>query len=482
MADRALFIGFGIPVRGREERAVEVFNEFVGMFGRMQSDGRIESMEVTLLDPHGGDLGGFFMVHGSEQQCGALQYDEEFRRGVNDATLIVENFGIVPATVGEAIGREMAMYVRGRPEGRPRRARARRRPQRRLNADPSGAPLSAPRIGIILPLWLGDFREECHGIDADTAALRGSGRRGTGGGVHGRWGASGHGDRAASRCPGFGARRDFRGPLGDPAHLRRTSRTPSCSRATMPRATGCGRSTCGAAAGSAGCRRRSAAPTSSRIAPPGCPLPRGPRARVRRLRRGPEQIATAFAAGVNAYIDEIERGRAVAGRVRCARLPAREWAPEDVVRIRSHGPVSNLADQVTRALVLRDFGREAEAMRKKLEPKWRYEIPEGLDLDDIPDDVLDVYDLAIAPVEFAEAKTSRRDGRGPTGLEQLGDRRAGDRERPPHPRQRPAPRPGRAVAALPRPPHRARPQRDRRRGARAPRHLDRPQRARSPSA
>ena len=110
MADRALFIGFGTPVRGREERAVEVFNEFVGMFGRMQSDGRIESMEVTLLDPHGGDLGGFFMVHGSEQQCGALQYDEEFRRGVNDATLIVENFGVVPATVGEAIGREMAMY------------------------------------------------------------------------------------------------------------------------------------------------------------------------------------------------------------------------------------------------------------------------------------------------------------------------------------------------------------------------------------
>jgi hypothetical protein len=110
MADRALFIGFGVPVRGREERAVEVFNEFVGMFGRMASDGRIESMEVTLLDPHGGDLGGFFMVHGSEQQCGSLPYDEEFRREVNDATLIVENFGIVPATVGEGIGREMAMY------------------------------------------------------------------------------------------------------------------------------------------------------------------------------------------------------------------------------------------------------------------------------------------------------------------------------------------------------------------------------------
>ena len=76
------------------------------------------------------------------------------------------------------------------------------------------------------------------------------------------------------------------------------------------------------------------------------------------------------------------------------------------MRIRSHGLVSNLTDQVERALVLREFGREAEALRKRLEPRWRYVIPEGLDLDVIPDDVLSVYELAIAPVEFAE-----RDGR-----------------------------------------------------------------------
>ncbi len=83
MADRALFVGFGTPVRGREERAIAVFNEFVAMFGRMQSDGRIEGMDVTLLDPHGGDLGGFFMAHGSAEQCAALQNDEEFRRAVD---------------------------------------------------------------------------------------------------------------------------------------------------------------------------------------------------------------------------------------------------------------------------------------------------------------------------------------------------------------------------------------------------------------
>ena len=111
MADRALFVGFGEPVRGREERAIEVFNDFVGMFGRMQSDGRIEGMDVCLLDPHGGELGGFFMVHGDEAQCAQLANEEEFRRACIDAGLIVENPGVVPARTGEAVGAEMGMYA-----------------------------------------------------------------------------------------------------------------------------------------------------------------------------------------------------------------------------------------------------------------------------------------------------------------------------------------------------------------------------------
>jgi hypothetical protein len=111
MADRALFVGFGAPVRGREERAIEVFGQFVEMFGRMQSDGRIEGSDATLLDPHGGDLGGFFMVYGSADQCAALSNDEEFRRAAIDAGLIVDNFGVVPAVTGEGVGREMGMYA-----------------------------------------------------------------------------------------------------------------------------------------------------------------------------------------------------------------------------------------------------------------------------------------------------------------------------------------------------------------------------------
>ena len=111
MPDRAVFVGFGQPVRGREERAVDVFNDFVGMFGRMAADGRIADMDVTLLDPHGGDLGGFFMAHGSAEQCSALMMDEEFRRACIDANLIVDDFGVVPAATGAAVAQEMTMYA-----------------------------------------------------------------------------------------------------------------------------------------------------------------------------------------------------------------------------------------------------------------------------------------------------------------------------------------------------------------------------------
>jgi hypothetical protein len=83
------------------------------MFGRMGSNGRIEDVQVALLDPHGGDLGGFFLVHGSAEQCAALQNDDEFRRAMIDAVLVVDNLGVVPTLIGEGVAREMGLYVEG---------------------------------------------------------------------------------------------------------------------------------------------------------------------------------------------------------------------------------------------------------------------------------------------------------------------------------------------------------------------------------
>ena len=47
MADSCLHISWTGVVPGREERAVEVFNESVGLYGRLQQEGKIESFNVV---------------------------------------------------------------------------------------------------------------------------------------------------------------------------------------------------------------------------------------------------------------------------------------------------------------------------------------------------------------------------------------------------------------------------------------------------
>jgi hypothetical protein len=110
MADAGLFIGWGQVVRGREDRALDVFNETIELYGQMQSDGRIESFEVCLLQPHGGELGGFELIRGSEDQIDALRRSEDFERINTKASLIVDDLGIVDMFIGEGLGRAMAIY------------------------------------------------------------------------------------------------------------------------------------------------------------------------------------------------------------------------------------------------------------------------------------------------------------------------------------------------------------------------------------
>ena len=109
MSDRVLMISWGEPVRGREERGLEVFNEAVGLFGRMQQDGRLESFDVVLLNPNG-DIAGYIELHGSNEQIAALDQDEEFMRSTIDASLIVENFRHTVGYTNEGVARQMAMY------------------------------------------------------------------------------------------------------------------------------------------------------------------------------------------------------------------------------------------------------------------------------------------------------------------------------------------------------------------------------------
>jgi hypothetical protein len=111
MADAGLFIGWGEVVRGRETEAVEVFNETLAYYSRLQEEGTIENFEPVFLEPHGGDLSGFILIRGDAEKLASLRVSEEFTQIALRATMIVENFGIVGADLAERLQRQMEFYT-----------------------------------------------------------------------------------------------------------------------------------------------------------------------------------------------------------------------------------------------------------------------------------------------------------------------------------------------------------------------------------
>ena len=110
MADRMLFVGWGEVVKGREERALAVFDESVGFYGRCQQDGRIERFDVVLLESHAGHLNGYIELHGSPQQLAALRDDDEFLRLITDASMVVHDLRVIGAFAEEGVARQLERY------------------------------------------------------------------------------------------------------------------------------------------------------------------------------------------------------------------------------------------------------------------------------------------------------------------------------------------------------------------------------------
>lgn len=110
MANSGLFIGFGAPVRGRERQAIKVFNEAFEYYSRLQQEGQIEGFESVLLEPHGGELGGFFLLRADADKLARIRGSEDFERLTARAQLIVENLGVIGTFLGERLMSQMSVF------------------------------------------------------------------------------------------------------------------------------------------------------------------------------------------------------------------------------------------------------------------------------------------------------------------------------------------------------------------------------------
>jgi penicillin G amidase len=114
------------------------------------------------------------------------------------------------------------------------------------------------------------------------------------------------------------------------------------------------------------------------------------------------QWVTAFVDGVNAYVAQVQSGaRPLPIEFKLTGSQPDTWRAEDVLRIRSHALVSNVASEVARARVVCTGGLKADELRRKIEPVGhKVTSPPGLNPCDVPADVLKDYLLATKQVEF----------------------------------------------------------------------------------
>lgn len=103
MADTALFVGWGPVKSGKEKAAFDVFNEAVQFFSQCQQQGRIDSFEPYALEPHGGDLGGFFLLQGELGPLHKLRYSDDFLRMIDRASIVVDKVGVVTTFTGNRL-------------------------------------------------------------------------------------------------------------------------------------------------------------------------------------------------------------------------------------------------------------------------------------------------------------------------------------------------------------------------------------------
>jgi penicillin amidase len=120
---------------------------------------------------------------------------------------------------------------------------------------------------------------------------------------------------------------------------------------------------------------------------------------------GAKEITRDFTDGINAYVQLLE-GRWPQEFQLAGYAPGR-WTPEDCVsRVAGLTMTRNLVNEVQHALDIQRLGLEGARRRIRLEPAVPLEVPKGLSISAITNNILDAYRQAVGPVRLTTEQGS----------------------------------------------------------------------------
>ena len=110
MAEAGFWVAWGLPTQGRERNALDLLNESRDFLGRLTQDRVIERFDIVILKPQTTELGGFFLIQGTQEQVDVLRHDDDFQVWVNRVQLVADRVGVVDAWVGDGIAEASNLY------------------------------------------------------------------------------------------------------------------------------------------------------------------------------------------------------------------------------------------------------------------------------------------------------------------------------------------------------------------------------------
>lgn len=116
MRPNLLIFGWNRSVPGRELVSAQHFQEFVEYLGAQKRSGQIESFDAVLLEPHGGDLNGLFLIRAEPAKLTQLTESPEWTRHQTRAILHLEGAGSVRGITGDAVNEQMKEWASAIPK------------------------------------------------------------------------------------------------------------------------------------------------------------------------------------------------------------------------------------------------------------------------------------------------------------------------------------------------------------------------------
>lgn len=110
MSSNVVLFGWDRSVPGRETVSAAHFQEFVQYLGGLQQSGTIQSFEAVFLDPHGGDLNGFFLIRGEPAKLDTVMASDAWHTHLTRGGLHLDGLGAIRGATGELVMERMALW------------------------------------------------------------------------------------------------------------------------------------------------------------------------------------------------------------------------------------------------------------------------------------------------------------------------------------------------------------------------------------